>query len=84
MGTPDRSIEVGAAAVKLVKRHRVARREAGRAATATRLQPHHRRARGRGARDSESRSTADLRAERSALDAQIARAEQRDVTKSSS
>jgi len=42
------------------------------------------RGRGRGARDSASRSTADLRAERSALDEQIARAEQRDVAKSSS
>lgn len=46
--------------------------------------------RGRGSRDSASRSTADLRAERSALDEQIARAEQiagaeqRDVAKSSS
>jgi len=47
----DRSIEVGAAAAKLVKRHRVGRRDAGRAATATRLQPHHRRARGRGDHD---------------------------------
>jgi len=40
--------------------------------------------RGRDSRESASRSTADLRAERSALDVQIARAEQRDVTKSSS
>jgi len=51
--------------------------------------------RGRGARDSASRSTTELRAERSALDAQIARteqiareqiagAEQRDVAKGSS
>lgn len=42
------------------------------------------RGRGRGARNSASRSTADLRAERSALDEQIARAEQREVIKSSS
>ena len=40
--------------------------------------------RGRGARDSASRSTTDLRAERSALDVQIAHAEQVDITKSPS